>query len=286
MKTTVPKSVLESGGKSIKGHAAWSSRIGGRRGGAPEAQVARGCRNPGISESRTKKPWARCRRKGLPVEPRSAFFRARAVVTPHAQPKNPRTSGLSSEGFRSRESQADCEGFRSPWEGRLGSECRPKGLVCGGLRSALFVDAGGTSSLLSQKTAGLLDSGLVIPEPRTQGRIGVGSEFRPTGSWAEDCGRWLGARGEYRSRRVVQRLEKTFLAPTAGGRSTLAICGSGGDTLSIERSVSHAQGQQPRVILPGKSPRESQRMATQVNPPISGGCFLQFGRSLDGNTIV
>lgn len=50
-----------------------------RRGGVPEAQVARGCRKPGISQSRTENPGARCPRKGLPVELRSAFFTAGAA---------------------------------------------------------------------------------------------------------------------------------------------------------------------------------------------------------------
>ena len=46
------------------------------------------------------------------------------------------------------------------------------------------MDADGTSRLLSQKTCGLLDSGLAVPKPGNYGRIEVGSE-----SWGSG---WFG----------------------------------------------------------------------------------------------
>jgi hypothetical protein len=63
---------------------------------------------------------------------------------------------------------------KSVGEGPVGSECRPNGFVGGGLRSAGIVDAGGTSRLLSQKTRGLLDFALVVPEPGKSRRASRG----------------------------------------------------------------------------------------------------------------
>ena len=118
----------------------------------------------------------------------------RRACTPHVQPKNPRTSGLPAEGFRSREipvglrrAPESVGGDGSAWvlgsvgEGRLGSEFRPKGSWAAdcGRRSSWM--RGGTSSSLSRKMPGLVDSALQFRSQEVQDGLEWVHEFRGEG---------------------------------------------------------------------------------------------------------
>jgi hypothetical protein len=83
------------------------------------------------------------------------------------------------EGFRSREPLVGWERFRSPW----GGDGSARSVVQRGSWAAdcgrRVGDEGGTSWLLSQKTCGLLDFGLVVPEPGKPKRRRMDSESVP-----------------------------------------------------------------------------------------------------------